>query len=97
MSDQHPEDRCHRCGGPNVVWSAPSPLWNRVMRPADQQGHPGGEAYGGIVCPTCFAALATEAGCGINFRLTCQEFPTDGAMFTDGRVWSDAKQLWVEP
>lgn len=46
----HPEDHCHRCGGPNVTWHAPNDLWNQVM-PDD-----------GIVCPLCFIKAAADAG-----------------------------------
>jgi hypothetical protein len=49
----HPEDYCHRCGGKNYCWSAPSPLWNMVMRDNQQL-----EANGwGIICPMCFMEL----------------------------------------
>lgn len=41
----HPEDVCHRCGGPNVVrWHAPSEAWNQV------------EQHEGILCPQCFTS-----------------------------------------
>jgi hypothetical protein len=59
------ESVCHRCGGPNIVWFAPSPLWNAVMR---GQAEPY-ELHDGIVCPTCFGILADEAGLGGIFRL----------------------------
>ena len=55
MTDQHSERICGRCGGPNVVWWAPSPLWNAVMRGGDIGGT---EDFSGVVCPTCFAVLA---------------------------------------
>lgn len=49
----HPEDFCHKCGRPNVVWFAPSSLWNLVVR---TKGEPE------MLCPTCFIRLAEEAG-----------------------------------
>lgn len=55
----HPEGTCQRCGGPNVCWYAPSHVWNAVLRPAGLKP----DLYS-IVCPTCFAALATAAGVG---------------------------------
>jgi hypothetical protein len=53
---QHPEEICHRCGGPNVSWFSGSVVWNPVMR------KDGKDKFDGIVCPTCFAILAREAG-----------------------------------
>jgi len=49
----HPEDFCHRCGGRNATWFAPSPLWNLAVR---AKGEPE------ILCPVCFIQLAEEAG-----------------------------------
>jgi len=47
-SAAHPEDVCHRCGGPNVaVWHAPSSVWNEV------------EQHEGILCPQCFTEAYT--------------------------------------
>lgn len=46
----HPEDFCERCKGPNVVWFAPSPLWNAAHGEWD------------ILCPVCFVQLAEAAG-----------------------------------
>ena len=48
--DDHPEHRCDRCGGRNIVWHADSDLWNRV---ADEFS---------ILCPICFVELAKEKG-----------------------------------
>lgn len=50
---QHPEDYCHKCGGPNVVWFAPNSLWNKSVREANQPE---------ILCPVCFVRLAEAAG-----------------------------------
>lgn len=32
------EDTCHRCGRNFICWTAPSPLWNEVMRGGDPAG-----------------------------------------------------------
>lgn len=48
-NDDHPENRCERCGGRNVVWHAANDLWNRVTN---------GEYS--ILCPICFCELADE-------------------------------------
>lgn len=51
----HPEGFCEHCGRVNVVWFAPSPIWNKVVR----------EPNGGadvMLCPTCFVQLAEIAG-----------------------------------
>lgn len=47
----HPESYCHRCGGVNASWFAPSDVWNEVMGSPD-----------GIVCPNCFVLLARMRG-----------------------------------
>ena len=49
--DEHPEDRCDECGGPNIVWFAPNDLWNAVV----------GSPYG-ILRPVCFANRAEGIG-----------------------------------
>lgn len=94
MSDVHVETYCHRCYGANVVWSAPSPLWNAVMRDTDD----GTDAYDGIVCPVCFIQLAeTMAVAGPGWYLTADDVQVSLATHTrDGRVWSDASRLWVK-
>lgn len=51
-------DRCKRRHG--VVWSAPSDLWNLVMRAGDR-GKP--DEFG-FCCPICFMQLADERGVG---------------------------------
>jgi hypothetical protein len=42
----HPEDFCEKCGGRNITWFAPSPLWNKYA------------VEYGILCPLCFVELA---------------------------------------
>lgn len=49
----HPEDYCHRCGGPNISWSASNSLWNSVMRDNKSWGD-----WEEIICPLCFAKMA---------------------------------------
>ncbi len=49
-TDDHPEHRCKRCGGRNIVWNTDSDLWNRVAGDFS------------ILCPICFCELASEAG-----------------------------------
>lgn len=48
---RHPEDYCHICGGPNIVWFADNDLWNKVV--VDR---------GLICCPLCFVKLAITKG-----------------------------------
>lgn len=88
------ESVCHRCGGPNVVWWAPSPLWNEVMRGGDIGG---ADEFDGIVCPTCFALLAEERGVAQGWKLTAENIlVSPKTRLADGRVWDDAAGLWVE-
>lgn len=94
---RHPEEYCHRCGGSNLwSWSAPSPLWNAVMR------RPGVQEIG-IVCPQCFAVLAEERGVLRSGHYTWRIYP-DAGLITDlpttdpdGRTWDSDQWLWVEP
>lgn len=94
--DEHPEKRCHRCGGPNVhAWSAPSPLWNQVMRGGDINGE---DRFDGIVCTVCFAELAEEAGIAQRWRFYADRVHVELATVTpSGRVWNPQTWLWEEP
>jgi hypothetical protein len=50
-NDDHPENRCDRCGGRNLHnWYDDSDVWNRVT------------ADWSILCPICFSELAREVG-----------------------------------
>ncbi len=49
---EHPEDKCEKCGGPNICWCCDSPLWNEVARSRGR----------GILCPICFVKMAQEHG-----------------------------------
>lgn len=53
VKDAHPEDFCHKCGQPNIVWFAPNELWNKSVRAANEPE---------ILCPVCFVQLAEAAG-----------------------------------
>lgn len=93
MPEQHPEDYCHRCGGPNVHWAAPSPLWNAVMRP---DGPESPWLWQEIICPVCFAGLAQEAGVAFIWRLYAVDADVpQGA--SDGRIWNPDTWLWDKP
>lgn len=54
----HPEDVCYDCGGPNVVWFAPSQLWNLVVRQSIR--NQGGADP--MLCPRCFILRADAEG-----------------------------------
>lgn len=89
------EEQCQRCFGPNVVWWAPSPLWNRVIRGDDINGE---DAYHGIVCPTCFAILAKIQGVANIWRFSAQRVYVPLQTVTpSGRVWDEPTQLWQAP
>lgn len=62
----HPEDICDDCGRANVVWFAPSPLWNIVARRPDGTDP--------MLCPTCFIHRANKAGQGHQAWKISQEF-----------------------
>lgn len=93
-STGHPESRCHRCGGPNVQWVAPSPLWNTVIRGGSIDGD---EEFDGIVCPTCFAVLAEQSGVARSWRLAAEVVTANLDLVTpSGRVWDSQRWLWRE-
>lgn len=64
----HPEATCERCGGPNIVWHAPSELWNRAI-PED-----------GILCPLCFVVAARAAGIDEIWRLQPADYSADAQL-----------------
>ena len=97
MSAAHrrPESVCRRCGGANPVWSAPSPLWNQVMRGGSINGD---EEFYGIVCPLCFIALAEQRGIADGWRLSATDVHVELETVTpSGRVWDDEAWLWQTP
>lgn len=86
---------CRRCGRDYGEWSAPSPIWNAVMRDGDINNLD--EPFDGIVCANCFIALADEAGVATSWRV----YPTSivdsskVALTTpSGRVWDESAWLW---
>lgn len=90
--DDHPEDTCHRCGGPNVTWCAPSPLWNEVMRGGDINA---ADRFDGIVCPACFAVLAEAAGIAEFWRFSADRVHRELKTVTpSGRTWNEATWMW---
>ena len=97
LEAEHPEARCRRCHTPNTNdWSAPSPLWNQVMRGGDINGGP--EPFSGILCPTCFMVLAQEAGIASSWRLTAERVHVPLEKVTpSGRVWNELTWLWDDP
>lgn len=91
----HPEAHCHRCQGPNVTWTAPSPLWNMVMRDGSMGGD---EIFDGIVCPRCFMELAENSGVASLWRVYPERVQIDlETMTPDGRVWNPETWLWDGP
>lgn len=93
--DDRPESICRRCLGPNIVWSAPSPLWNHVMRGGDINAK---DRFGGIICPICFATLAEEMGVAWRWRFYAETVNVELATVTpSGRVWNSETWLWDEP
>lgn len=86
------DERCCRCDGENVVWSAPSPLWNLVMRGNDIDGDP---KWGDLVCIRCFIVLAEEAGVRGRWRVSVDPEPEGLVKVTpSGRVWDERTYRW---
>jgi ribosomal protein L40E len=87
------EEDCRRCGAENIVWSAPSPLWNMVMRENDINGP---IKFADLVCMKCFTELAAEKDITGNWRLTVDPLPEGLKMTTpSGRWWDWKRWLWV--
>jgi len=92
---EEPERTCARCGGPNITWCAPSPLWNQVMRGGSINGD---DLHDGMVCPICFAQLAEQAGIAEMWRLYAERLHVPLETITpSGRVWDETTWLWSEP
>ena len=95
VAGESDEVYCHRCGGPNIVWSAPSPLWNAVMRGGSINGD---EIHDGIVCPVCFAQIAEADGIASIWRFYAERVPVRLETITpSGRVWDETTWMWREP
>lgn len=87
-------ETCKRCGHENPAWSAPSPLWNEVMRGGCINGPP---EYGDMVCAACFMVLAEAKGVASLFRVSAERVTAPLQTITPtGRVWDEASQLWSE-
>lgn len=92
LREYHPESICGWCGGDNPVWTAPSPLWNEVMRGGDINGR---DLFSGVVCPSCFAKLASREGIADGWRLTARVVHVELKTVTpSGRVWNPDTWLW---
>lgn len=92
----HPESTCRRCGRSNIPWTAPSPLWNYVMREGSIDGP---WKYGELICPVCFAELALRRGVAASWRFA-PSTPVDvdlELVTPSGRVWNAETWLWEEP
>jgi len=63
------------------------------MRGGDINGQ---ESYG-VVCPSCFAALAEESGIAFRWRFYAQDVRAELQLVTpSGRVWDDSTWLFVQ-
>jgi hypothetical protein len=83
---------CSRCGHDNPPWSAPSPLWNAVMRGGCINGEP---IFNDMVCASCFIALAEASGIASGFRLMADVVNVPLQNVTpSGRVWDPKANLW---
>lgn len=86
---------CRRCGGANVSWAAPSPLWNLVMRDGSIDGV---ALFADMVCIGCFADLARQSGVTGRWRLTVTPDPPGLVTVSPtGRVWNPQTWLWDVP
>lgn len=88
------ESYCHKCLRPNPIWSAPSPLWNEVMRGGGMTNE---DMYDGVVCPPCFAELAEKAGItGKLWRFYAQEIKVPLTFTAGTRAWNEETWLFEE-
>lgn len=88
------ETICNRCHGPNITWSAPSPLWNEVMRGGDINGP---WQYGELICPICFARFAEAAGIADLWRFDAARVNVPLTTVTpSGRTWNAETWLWED-
>lgn len=88
-------ERCNRCGCDYRMWSAPSPLWNAVMRGGCINGP---WEFGEMLCANCFMEMAEDRGIANTFRVVADNVKVPLQTVTpSGRVWDDGRNLWVEP
>lgn len=86
------EAKCRRCFTKFTHWSAPSPLWNLVMRGNHINNE---EPYGGIICITCFIDIAGDLASG--WRVHAEKVNGELKLVTpSGRVWNGETWLWEE-
>lgn len=91
-SAQSPE-HCQKCGHSNPSWSAPSPLWNAVIRGGSIDGEP---KFDDMVCAACFMELAEQQGIASDWSVKARNVAVPLETTTpSGRVWDDGKGLWV--
>lgn len=90
------ETPCNRCEGPcGDYWTAPSPLWNYVMRDDDIDGP---WQYGEIICAQCFMLLTEEKiGRPVRWRLYAEDINVPLQTVTpSGRIWNPETWLWED-
>lgn len=93
--DAESEETCRRCGGQNIDWAAPSPLWNAVMRGGSINGP---WQFSEIICPSCFAILAEGSGIASGWRLDATDVQVELETVTpSGRTWNPDTWLWEDP
>jgi hypothetical protein len=76
----HPEATCELCGGPNIVWYAPSEVWNEVTDALGSSGAPAS-----IWCPECFVFFAAAYG----WKVVC--FAAEVRRDEPSQEWLDAQ------
>jgi hypothetical protein len=87
-------ERCNRRGRDYRMWSAPSPLWNAVMRGGCINGP---WEYGEMICANCFMEIAEDRGIANTFRVSADNVKVPLQTVTpSGRVWDDRRGLWIE-
>ncbi len=79
---------CGRCGRYHgVCWSAPSDIWNAVMR----EGVRANVDEFGFCCPNCFMQLADERGVGNTMWVVAPEvFPREDGAAEQARIEATA-------
>lgn len=89
-------ETCKRCGrDENPPWSAPSPLWNAVMRGGSINGD---ALFDDMVCATCFMVLAEEAGVATLWRVDAERVNVPLETVTpSGRYWDQLSRMWIVP
>lgn len=92
--EPHNEAWCHRCKRAFIHWSAPSPLWNQVVR----GGGINGDEVFQVLCPCCFMDLAEEQGVAGHWRLYAVDVHEELQTVTpSGRVFNDQTWMFEDP